>query len=135
MRVQMRMSMAAAVAAALWIPLSGRAADTPAQAAALAWDRGDYVTALTSYLQILDSPAAEAELETIALQTGELFQTTELTPNGESPQFSTDGRYIAYLAMDVPGFESDRQHIVLYERATGRRSDEGLGRRCALPAR
>jgi dipeptidyl aminopeptidase/acylaminoacyl peptidase len=42
--------------------------------------------------------------------------------NDHSPAYSPDGRYIAYLAMEVPGFESDRQHIVLYERATGRRA-------------
>ncbi len=42
--------------------------------------------------------------------------------NDHSPTYSPDGRYIAYLAMDVPGFESDRQQIMLYERATGRRT-------------
>ena len=41
--------------------------------------------------------------------------------NDHSPAYSPDGRYIAYLASEVPGFESDRQQIVLYERATGRR--------------
>ena len=30
-------------------------------------------------------------------------------------------RYIAYLAMATPGFEADRQQLMLYERATGRR--------------
>ncbi len=42
--------------------------------------------------------------------------------NDHSPAYSPDGRYIAYLAMQTPGFESDRQQIVLYERSTGRRS-------------
>lgn len=42
--------------------------------------------------------------------------------NDHSPAYSPDGRYIAYLAADVPGFESDRQQLVLYERATGRRT-------------
>ena len=41
--------------------------------------------------------------------------------NDNSPAYSPDSRYIAYLAMAVPGFESDRQQIWLYERATGRR--------------
>ncbi|MEP6572556.1 MAG: S9 family peptidase [Gemmatimonadota bacterium] len=41
--------------------------------------------------------------------------------NDNSPLYSPDGRYIAYLAMSVPGFESDRQQLMLYERATGRR--------------
>jgi dipeptidyl aminopeptidase/acylaminoacyl peptidase len=42
--------------------------------------------------------------------------------NDHSPTYSPDGRYVAYLAMEVPGFEADRQQIMLYERATGRRS-------------
>ena len=47
---------------------------------------------------------------------------TTSAANDHSPAYSPDGRYIAYLAMDVPGFEADRQHVVLYERATGRRT-------------
>jgi dipeptidyl aminopeptidase/acylaminoacyl peptidase len=39
-----------------------------------------------------------------------------------SPAYSPDSRYIAYLAAEVPGFESDRQQLMLYERATGRRT-------------
>jgi dipeptidyl aminopeptidase/acylaminoacyl peptidase len=42
--------------------------------------------------------------------------------NDNSPAYSPNSRYIAYLAMAIPGFEADRQQIWLYERATGRRS-------------
>jgi dipeptidyl aminopeptidase/acylaminoacyl peptidase len=42
--------------------------------------------------------------------------------NDHSPAYSPDSRYIAYLSMEVPGFEADRQQVVLYERATGRRT-------------
>lgn len=41
--------------------------------------------------------------------------------NDQSPAYSPDSRYIAYLAMSVPGFEADRQQVMLYQRATGRR--------------
>ncbi len=85
----------AALVAAVWIPVWGRS-DTPLEAAALAWDRGDYTTALKLYLDILDSPGAPAAIETIALQTGELYRTTELTRDGESPVFSPDGRRVAF---------------------------------------
>ena len=87
-----KLTLAAAVAAALWIPLAGRGSDTPLQNAALAWDRGDYIAALTTYLEVLKGSASESDLEAIALQTGELFQTTELTTDGDAPQFSADGR-------------------------------------------
>jgi Tol biopolymer transport system component len=94
--------LAAAAIAALWVPLAGRSNDTPLQAAALAWDRGDYISALTTYLQIIDGNPTEEEFEAIALQTGELFQTTELTTDGDAPQFSPDGRFIAYETGTVP---------------------------------
>lgn len=77
------------------MPLWARA-DPPLQEAALAWDRGDYSTALKIYLQILDSPDAASAFESIALQTGELYRTTELTGDGESPRFSPDGKTVAY---------------------------------------
>jgi hypothetical protein len=86
----------AALLTVLWIPASGRFSDTPLQSAARAWDRGDYVTALTTYLRLLDSAAAEDALEEIALQTGELYDTTELTTDGAAPDFSPDGRFIIY---------------------------------------
>jgi len=41
--------------------------------------------------------------------------------NDNSPAYSPDSRYVAYLAMTVPGYESDRQQVMLYERANGRR--------------
>jgi Tol biopolymer transport system component len=81
---------------ALWTTLSGRAPESALDTAALAWDRGDYVTALNTYLQVLASPEADAALETIALQTGELYVTTELTTDGLVPRFSPDGRYLLY---------------------------------------
>lgn len=35
-----------------------------------------------------------------------------------SPAYSPDGRTLAYLAMTVPGYESDRQRLVVYDRRT-----------------
>jgi len=42
-----------------------------------------------------------------------------LTPsdaNDAAPQYSPDGRYIAYLAMERPGFEADRVQLMIYDR-------------------
>lgn len=39
--------------------------------------------------------------------------------NDLSPQYSPDGRYIAYRAQSKPGFESDRWRLMLYDRKTG----------------
>src|SRR5437588_12893711 len=45
-----------------------------------------------------------------------------------SPQYSPDGRYIAYRSQATPGFESDRFRLILYDRKTGtvRSLSEGL---------
>jgi dipeptidyl aminopeptidase/acylaminoacyl peptidase len=47
---------------------------------------------------------------------------TSSAANDNSPLYSPDSRYIAYLAMTTPGFEADRQQLMVYERATGRRA-------------
>jgi dipeptidyl aminopeptidase/acylaminoacyl peptidase len=37
-----------------------------------------------------------------------------------SPQFSPDGRFLAYRSQVTPGYESDRFRLMLYDRKTGR---------------
>ncbi len=100
MRTYTRLVAALAIVAGLTLPVIGQSGPSgPAaelHAANLAWDRGDYPAALEAYLTLLAGPSASEVLEPIALQTGELFQTEELTADGASPQFSPDGRHIAY---------------------------------------
>ncbi len=83
-------------AVAFLAPLSGHLSDTRLLSAGLEWDRGNYIAALAAYLQILDAQPAESDLEAIALQTGELYRTTELTADGAAPRFSPDGRALLY---------------------------------------
>ncbi|HEU5049166.1 MAG TPA: S9 family peptidase [Gemmatimonadales bacterium] len=86
------------------------------------------LAALGTELAVVFNPDPEPALSTnndifVMGPDGTARQPITTSPaNDHSPSYSPDGRYIAYLAMEVPGFESDRQHIVLYERATGRRS-------------
>lgn len=75
---------------------TGQTPQAELSAANLAWEAGDYVTALETYLRLLRGPAAAAVLEPIALQTGELFQTEEITTDGVAPRFSRDGHVIVY---------------------------------------
>jgi Tol biopolymer transport system component len=93
-----RLLPAAAVMAAVLLAPALRldANDAALGEAYLAWERGDYITALTIYQKLLDSPDAERVLEPIALQTGELYHTIELTADGTAPKFSPDGRHIVY---------------------------------------
>jgi dipeptidyl aminopeptidase/acylaminoacyl peptidase len=61
---------------------------------------------------------------------GEPKLLTESKANDTSPQYSPDGRWIAYLAMKRPGFESDRSWLVRYDRRSGERRwiEEALDR-------
>src|SRR5438132_3589507 len=79
-----------------------------------AWDKGDYISALTAYIQILNGPGGDAFLEPIALTTGELFETRELTADGRAPRFSPDGRFIVYET----GLETSRRTKILENDAT-----------------
>lgn len=78
-------------------------------AATDAWERGDYITALTGYMQILNAPRGDAVLDRIALQTGELFVTHELTADGRAPRFSPDGRFLVYET----GLEVSRRTLIV----------------------
>ncbi|HEX7139497.1 MAG TPA: hypothetical protein VF219_16710, partial [Vicinamibacterales bacterium] len=85
------------------------AAASSLDAANDAWQRGDYVTALNSYIQLLNGPGGDSFTERIAETTGELFRTVELTPDGRRGRFSPDGRYIAYET----GLETSRRTQII----------------------
>lgn len=92
-----RLAWAAGLVVALLVTASGQQTPKPdLDTANQAWDRGDYVAALTAYKSLLSAPGGEKWLEPIALQTGELFQTREITADGANPRFSPDGRFVAY---------------------------------------
>jgi len=80
-----------------------------------AWDGGDYIKALEEFEAVLKSPGGDRFFDRIALVTGELYQTVEITVDGRSARFDPSGRLIAYdagtraapvsriLAADNPG--------------------------------
>ncbi len=55
-------------------------------------------------------------LDTVTLKEKKLTENTALD---HQPHYSPDGRYIAYTAMAKPGYESDTERLMLYERKTG----------------
>jgi dipeptidyl aminopeptidase/acylaminoacyl peptidase len=91
----------AAAAAAGSPPLQGQARD-------LAWstDTGIYVSKMSMDDKL--SGAASAP----KLISG------DVRCSNKCPMFSPNGRYIAYLAMDRPGYESDKQSIKIYDIVT-----------------
>ncbi len=55
----------------------------------------------------------------VPASSGEPRLLTDSDANDASPQYSPDGRYIAYLGMRRPGFEADRTRLVVYDRRNG----------------
>ncbi|HEX6134308.1 MAG TPA: M20/M25/M40 family metallo-hydrolase [Longimicrobiales bacterium] len=107
---------AAALIAAAWLlhPLDVRAqagepiGDAPFDSSYFAWQRGDFIDALTRLDRLLAGPDAHRWLEPAAVLTGELFATQELTTDGLAPTWSPDGQYVSWES----GTGSDRRvHI------------------------
>src|SRR5690349_2293381 len=61
-----------------------------------AWLEGKYATALRDYAALLKAPGGDQYLEQIALQTGELYQTEEITTDGRTPRLSPNGSLFLY---------------------------------------
>jgi hypothetical protein len=96
----MKRLIAAVVCLSVVVTATSATNDTP-QAKALreahdAWAQGDYITALNGYIALLNGPGGEVFHDAIALQTGELYRSSELTRDGRNPRFSRDARFIAY---------------------------------------
>ena len=85
-----------------------------------AWDRGDYVPALQGFEAILTSRDGDLWLERIALITGELYQVTEIAPDGSGLSFSPSGRYAAYETGTRPAVVT---HIIDTERQLAKMAD------------
>jgi hypothetical protein len=94
-------------AAVVLVPQTSRRANAPAtpidtsaaarwDRAAEAWNTGDYPAALGDLIPLMQSPSADDYLERVALLTGELYTTTELTTDGRNPAISPDGQYASF---------------------------------------
>lgn len=64
------------------------------------------------------SQSTNNDVFTVGSDGSSLTPVTSRRGNDHSPAFSPDGRSIAYLSMETPGFESDRQQLMLYDRSS-----------------
>jgi len=78
------------------LPANPPLLDDRFERACQSWDGGDYLAALRGFDALLRGPDADRWFERIALITGELYEVTELAPDGGSLRFSPSGRYAAF---------------------------------------
>jgi len=62
------------------------------------WNAGKYSDALRDFKTLMQGASAAAYHDRIALLTGELFTTTEITTDGRNPKISPNGQFVAYEA-------------------------------------
>jgi len=68
----------------------------------------------------VEATSTNSDIFTVPVIGGEPRRITAENPAGDlSPQYSPDGRYLAYRAQSRGGFESDRWRLMLYDRRTG----------------
>jgi dipeptidyl aminopeptidase/acylaminoacyl peptidase len=58
------------------------------------------------------------DLFTVSSDGGAPERITDNKGNDSNPRYSPDGRFIAYAAMERPGFEADKRSIVIFDRRT-----------------
>jgi dipeptidyl aminopeptidase/acylaminoacyl peptidase len=85
------------------------------------------------YTMITDPEPAvstNSDLYVVPVAGGESKKITINPAADESPQYSPDGRYLAFRAQLRPGYESDRWRLMVLERATGKVTNlsEGVDR-------
>jgi dipeptidyl aminopeptidase/acylaminoacyl peptidase len=75
------------------------------------------------YVANTDDPltlSTNNDLFIIPVAGGTPRRITTSPANDNQPLYSPDGRYIAYRAMKIPGYEADRSRLMLYERSSGK---------------
>ncbi len=82
-------------------------------------------------IKLVNNPAesTDTSLFLVSAEGGPLKNITPGMPGYDmEPAYSPDGRYIAFHSMERPGFEADRNRIMLYDRSNGelREVTEGL---------
>lgn len=68
----------------------------------------------------VEATSTNTDLFVVPMAGGNAVKVTVNPAADSSPQYSPDGRYLAYRAQFRPGYESDRWRLVVLERATGK---------------
>lgn len=77
--------------------------------------------AFTSNHDKVEATSTNADVWLVSVRGGAARNLTSANHGYDgSPQFSADGRYLAYRSQVTPGYESDRFRLMLYDRKTNR---------------
>ena len=68
----------------------------------------------------IPATSTNTDLFVVPIEGGESKKITLNPGADESPQYSPDGKWLAYRSQQRPGYESDRWRLIVLERATGR---------------
>ncbi len=71
----------------------------------------------------VEALSTNGDLFLVPIGGGEVKQITKNPGFDGNPVYSPDGKYIAYHAQPTAGYEADRWHVMLYERASGKTED------------
>ncbi len=73
-------------------------------------------------MNVTEEPAwnTQNDVFTVPASGGQMKRISPGDGADAAPLYSPDGRYIAYLSMERPGFEADTHRLALYERETGK---------------
>jgi dipeptidyl aminopeptidase/acylaminoacyl peptidase len=78
----------------------------------------------TSNHDKMEAASTNNDLWIVPVSGGAAKNITADNPASDStPLYSPDGKYIAYRAQERPGYESDRFHLMVYDRKTGEKKD------------
>ncbi|MFQ6104043.1 MAG: S9 family peptidase [Candidatus Glassbacteria bacterium] len=72
-----------------------------------------------SNMEELPAASTNIDLYRVSIEGVKLEKLTENPANDNTPVFSPSGRYLAYRAMERPGYESDRYRLMLKDSYTG----------------
>jgi dipeptidyl aminopeptidase/acylaminoacyl peptidase len=118
--------------------LAGKDYDTPVPpfggTADYAWSPDGRELAFTTKVGRDQAWTTNTDVYTVAATGGEPVNVTAGMMGGEqTPAYSPDGRYLAFLSQERPGYESDRFRLMVRDRASGqvrevpRRFDRSVG--------
>jgi dipeptidyl aminopeptidase/acylaminoacyl peptidase len=75
--------------------------------------------AFTSNIDEVEATSTNNEIFTVPVAGGTPKKISTSPGSDSTPQYSPDGKYIAWRMQETPGYESDRFQLVMYDRSSG----------------